>query len=113
MKRIYNNNEPDDFFEKDFIENMGGMMGDDEDDEDEDDEDEEYYEESTTYIDKDDLGDLISSRLEEVINKDSNLLLAVGLAQKKIFWRFYPERLQMQIIERIYEKLMIIRNSSF
>ncbi len=110
MKRIYNNNEPDDFFEKDFMENMEGMMGDDDDDDDDD--DDEYYEESTTYIDKDALGDLISSRLEEVINKDSNLLLAVGLAQKKIFWRFYPERLQMQIIERIYEKLMIIRNSS-
>ena len=110
MKRIYNNNEPDDFFDKDFLENMENINDNDEDDFDEDDFDD--FEKFTTYIDIDGLKNIFSSQIEEIINKDTNLLLAVNLAQKKLFWRFYPERLQMEAIQRIFNKLEEIRNSS-
>jgi len=107
MKRIYNNNEPDDFFDKDYLENMDGL-NDDEDDENDYDDIEEFM----TYIDIDALKKVISEEIEEVVNKDTNLLLAVRLAQEKFLWKYYTEQMQMESIERIFIKLEEIRNSS-
>lgn len=100
MKR-FQNNEPDDFFDKDYMGDIEDMTDDDDDD--------ETYEEFTSYLDESDLKALISSQIEEITdNRENNLILAINLAQNKLLWKFYTEKMQMASIKRIFNELMEI-----
>lgn len=65
----------------------------------------------TAFISKQDLMRAFEDGMGEIELNQHLLLTAISLAEERIFWKFRSEKTQMDTIERIYHKLLEMRNT--
>ena len=100
MKRFFN--EDDGFFDGDDFDEVGEDL-----EEFEFGSDEEAF---TAFISKQDLMRVLEEDMDDTGFNQEMLIVAISLAEEKLFWKFRSEVNQMAIIERIYHRLLLMRD---
>lgn len=102
MKRFYND-DPDEFFENTNSEDHEDL---------DEDEIHEIDEEFMNFIDEERLVEVIHAHVDNSLSKDNILDLAVQIAEKRLFWRFYSRKHQLNIVRNTYQELLDIQLST-
>lgn len=102
MKRFYND-DPDEFFDNTDNEDQEGPS---------EEEMREIDEEFVNFIDEERLVEVIHAHIDNSLSKDNILALAIQIAEKRLFWRFYSCKHQLNVVRKTYQELLDIQLST-